>query len=57
VNVGKSKQKPVMIPADLHAALKELSNTRRMKLGGMVEVKLRELLEPQQLELVAEGAK
>lgn len=52
-NRVKQTQKSVLIPEVLHAQLKHLADSRGMKLGAMVEFKLRELIQPEQLQLAA----
>ena len=53
----REEQKPVLIPGSLHSQLKAIAQRRGMKLGAMVEFKLRELLVPEQLSLKSEGGK
>jgi hypothetical protein len=53
----EAKQRPVMISPALHAALKTLAFRKGMKLGALVEFKLRELVEPELDLAETEGGK
>lgn len=53
----KTKKTVVTIDSGLHGLLKDLAKKRGMLLHALVETKLRELVEPRQLELVEAGQK